>query len=172
MLKIAGIVLVLAAAWGYGSGLVAQLVRHRDNLFACKEMTELLIGEIRYGKTPLQDAFSLIAARLKEPLSGILKSISKEICQNNYKSLEVVWENKFQAAQKELYFTAEEMEVVKGIGKNLGYLDVQMQVQHLTLYQKQMAGFLEQTEKTEKEKKKLYRSLSMMAGAMVVLLLV
>ena len=172
MLKIMGIILVLAAAWGYGSGLAAQLVRHRDNLFACKEMTELLIGEIRYGKTPLQDAFSLIAVRLKDPISGILKDISREICQNNYKSLEMVWQKKFQSAHKELGFTEEEMNVLNGIGKNLGYLDAQMQVQHLTLYQKQIAGFLEQTEKTAGEKKKLYRSLSMMVGAMVVLLLV
>ena len=172
MLKVFGILLVLAASWGYGSGLAAQLNRRRKHLFACGEMLEMLMGEIRYGKTPLGEAFVQTAARMGGIFGEILNKIAGEIEKNNYRSLELVWKECFGERQKELGFTGEELEVIKNIGKNLGYLDVQTQMAHLTLYQKQVAGLQEQADKIWKEKKKLYRSLSMAAGVMVILLLV
>lgn len=172
MLKLFGILLVLSASWGYAGALVAQLNRRKKHLFDCGEMLELLMGEIHYGKTPLREAFLQTASRLEGCFGEILNEIAEKIAKNNYRSLELVWKECFESRQKELGFTKEEMEVVKNIGKNLGYLDIQTQMAHLTMYQKQMEGFLEQEEKTSKEKKKLYRSLSMVAGVMVILLLV
>lgn len=172
MLKIAGIVFVVLASWGYGSGLIRQVRLHRDNLFACRELLDLLLGEIKYGKTPLGEAFQMIAQRLKEPFNSTLQQIAKELSGKQYESLLEIWNRCFQEKQKELLFTEEEMRILYGIGKNLGYLDTDMQMRHLTLYQKQVDGFLEQMEQTVKEKTKLYRSLSLMVGAMVILLLV
>ncbi len=172
MLKVAGAVIVFLAAWGYGSSLVGQLNRHRDQLFACGEMLEMLMGEIRYGKTPFQDAFARISERMQEPFSGVLREISGEISKNQYESLEHIWVETFEKRKKELFFASGEWEVLKGIGKNLGYLDVQAQIQHLTLYRKQIQKCLEELEKGAKEKKRIYRSVSLMVGAMVVLIFV
>lgn len=172
MLKLFGILMILIASWGYAGSLVTQLNHRRKHLGDCGEMLELLMGEIRYGKTPLQEAFLQTASRLGGILGEILKEIAEKLAENNYRSMEQVWNECFENRQKELGFTKEELEVVKNIGKNLGYLDIQTQMAHLTMYQKQMEGFLQQVEKTSKEKKKLYRSLSMVAGVMVILLLV
>ncbi len=171
MLKVAGAVIVCLAAWGYGCSLVRQLDRHRDQLFACGEMMELLMGEIRYGKTPFWDAFLRIAERMQEPFSSVLREISVEITKNQYESLEHIWVETFEKKKKELSFAPGEWEILKGVGKNLGYLDVQAQIQHLTLYRKQMQKCLEELEKGAKEKKRIYRSVSLMVGAMVVLIL-
>lgn len=171
MLKIFGIILVLAASWGYGNGLVARLGRHRENLTACREILDLLSGEIRYGKTPLNEAFVQISDRIGGTAGRLLRKIADQIESGGYRSLEAVWKEAFTDAGKELELTDQELKVMLRAGKNLGYLDVQAQVSNLKLYSRQIEIFLEQAEKTAAEKKKLYRSLSMAAGLLVVLLL-
>lgn len=172
MLKVCGIVFILAASWGYGNGLIARLSRHRDNLISCREILDLLAGEIRYGKTPMNEAFLLISDRIGGIAGKILKQIADKIATGRYRSLEAVWIEAFTAAGKDLELTQQELKVILRAGKNLGYLDVQAQVSNLKLYSQQIDSFLEQAEKTAAEKKKLYRSLSMAAGLLVVLLLV
>lgn len=171
MLKVCGIIFILAASWGYGNGLAARLGRHRDNLAACREMLDLLAGEIRYGKTPLNEAFLHISERIGGTAGTILRQIADNIAAGGYSSLEEVWREAFQKAGRELELSDQELRVVMRAGKNLGYLDIQAQVSELKLYSRQMELFLEQAEKTVSEKKKLYRSLSMAAGLIVVLLL-
>lgn len=172
MLKLAGGVLVLLASWGYGAGLIAQVRSRRDHLSACRELLELLLGEIKYGKTPLGDAFVGIAQRLGEPFQTALVQISEELADRQCASLQEIWNARFREKQKELLFSDEEMHVLYGIGKNLGYLDADMQMRHLALCQKQVEEFQERTKRELREKTKLYRSLSLAAGAMAVLLLI
>ena len=131
-----------------------------------------VLGEIQYGKAPLQEACLQIGERLPDPFREVLHSISEEISKKNYQSFEWVWREQFQLREKEFYFTEQEMEVLLGIGKNLGYLDVDAQIRHLQLYQREVDELLERMQRTAKEKKKVYRSVSLMIGAMVILLFV
>ncbi|MBQ8662882.1 MAG: stage III sporulation protein AB [Eubacterium sp.] len=171
-MKIIGVIIVMIASWGYGSGLIHRLNQHQKQLFSLRELLDLFLGEIQYGKAPLQEACLQIGERLPDPFREVLHSISEEISKKNYQSFEWVWREQFQLREKEFYFTEQEMEVLLGIGKNLGYLDVDAQIRHLQLYQREVDELLERMQRTAKEKKKVYRSVSLMIGAMVILLFV
>ncbi len=171
-MKILGIIVVIIASWGYGSGLINRLQQHQNQLFSLQELTGLFLGEIQYGKSPLQEACLQIGNRLPSPYSDVLHNISEELSKKNYQSFEVVWREQFQLRKKEFYLTEQEKAVLLGIGKNLGYLDVDAQIRHLQMYQIEASQMLEQLQKTVKEKKKLYRSVSLMVGAMVILLFI
>lgn len=171
-MKIIGIIIVIIASWGYGSGLIYRLQKHQDQLFSLQELIGLFLGEIQYGKSPLQEACLQIGNRLPEPYSNVLHNVSEELSKKKYQSFEVVWREQFQLRKREFYLTEQEMAVLFGIGKNLGYLDVDAQIRHLQMYQMEANQLLEQLQKTVKEKKKVYRSVSLMVGAMVILLFV
>ena len=172
MLKVVGVIVIFLASLGYGSSLISQVQRHRDNLFFCAEMIDLLAAEIQYGRTPLREAFSRIARRLPEPFAEILHNLAVKLETEGYVSLPEVWKEGFQCKQKELGYTELEMETIYGIGSNLGYLDAGLQLRHLQSYREQMERFLEQMDQQIRQKKKIYRSVSLMVGAMAILLLI
>lgn len=171
-MKVMGVILVMLASWGYGSGLIRRLNQHREQLFSLGELIELFLGEIQYGKQPLQEACIQIGNRMQPPFKEVLCAIGQRISEKKYESFEMVWYEQFQNKGKEFFFTEQEKVVLYGVGKNLGYLDIDAQVRHLWLYKNEVNGLLEQLEKTMKEKKKVYRSVSLMVGAMVILLFV
>ena len=172
MIKITGVIIVLLASWGYGSGLIHRLNQHKNQLFSLQELIDLFLGEIQYGKQPLQEACALIGQRMPAPFRDVLLEISKELELKKFQSFEMVWRQQFQKQEKEFAFTEQEKQVLYGIGKNLGYLDVDAQVRHLQLYQREVGNLIEQLEQSAKEKKKVYRSVSLMVGAMVILLFI
>lgn len=171
-MKIVGVLIVLIASWGYGSHLINKLNQHRNQLFFLRELIDLFLGEIQYGKSPLQEACLTIGERMSEPFQEVLFCISEELSKHKYQSFESVWREQFQLKEKEFYFTEQEFSQLYGIGKNLGFLDVEAQIRHLQLYRTQIDELLEQQQKSMKEKKKVYRSVSLMVGAMVILLFV
>lgn len=172
MVKIIGVIIVAVASWGYGSHLIYRLNQHRDQLFSIREMVDFFLGEIQYGKVPLQEACMMVGDRLPQPFKETLYAISEELSKNHYQSFEAIWREQFLIKEKELYLIEQELTLLYGIGKNLGVLDIEAQLRHLQLYRNQIDEVLEQQQKTMREKKKVYRSVSLMVGVMVILLFV
>lgn len=162
----------MIASWGYGSGLIYRLQQHRNQLFALREMIDLFLGEIQYGKSPLKEACQQIGQQMGQPFQEVLKEIAKDLSNNHYESFQKIWQQQFDLRKKEFYFSGQEMDLLYGLGKYLGYLDVEAQIRHLKLYQTQVDERLEQQQQTMKDKKKVYRSVSLMVGVMVVLLFI
>ena len=171
MLKLIGSVMVLLACVGYAGGLLRQIVRHRDILKSCMELTELLTGEIRYERIPIAEALRRIQGKVDDELSKILCAVADSMEKGDYGSMEEVWNRNFAQAGKGLLLTEEEMQEVKNIGKNLGFLDFDVQVSHLTGCRERLKRSLDKIQKELDEKKKLYRSLSLAAGIFAILIL-
>ena len=146
-MKVIGVILVLLASWGFGSGLIQRLNQHREQLFSLGEMIDLFLGEIQYGKLPLQEACLHISYRMKSPFKEILCSIGERISEKRYESFEVVWQEQFQKQKKEFFLTESEKHVLYGVGSQLGYLDIDAQIRHLQLYRKEVHNLLKQLEK-------------------------
>ena len=53
----------------------------------------------------------------------------------------------------------------------LGYLDVQMQIQALELYEKRLEGSLQMWEREKEKKARLYPVLGTMGGALICLMI-
>lgn len=172
MLKLIGAAIIFGASFGYGSSLSAQIQRHRDNLFSCLELIDLLSGEIQYGRAPLKEAFLRLSKRVKYPFDVILQELSEKMDHGGYISFPKVWKDEFRCRKTELGYTDAELEIVYGIGSNLGYLDTDSQTRHLQSYREQMEHVLAQMDQQIRQKKKIYRSVSLMAGLMVILLLI
>ena len=70
------------------------------------------------------------------------------------------------------YFTEEELGLLERVGENFGYLDVQMQLKNLELYMEQAQVLIEKAQKELKDRQKVARTLSLMCGLFLVILLI
>lgn len=171
MLKIIGCVFILTACVGYGGSLLGRIARRRDVLQSFLELTELLAGEIRYERIPMAEALYKIRGKLDGELSEVLLAIADGLEEGGYASMEELWNQSFGEAAGRLLLTDEELGEVKDIGKNLGFLDFDVQVKHLQGCKERILKRLAKTQRDLDEKKKLYRSLSLAAGIFVILAL-
>lgn len=64
----------------------------------------------------------------------------------------------------------EEKRKISLLGERLGYLDREMQIRQLELYEEDFQFLLQKLKKDAVEKKKLYRSLGVMGGIMLTIL--
>lgn len=171
MLKIAGSVLVMLACLGYAGGLLRQMSRRRDILRSCLEMTELLAGEIRYERAPVAEALRRICGRLDGDLETVIRGIADRLEEGGYGSMEEVWDAGFLREKEKLPLTKEELDGVREIGKNLGFLDLAVQIDHLAGCRERLGRNLDKVQRELDEKRRLYRSLGLAAGIFVILIL-
>lgn len=172
MVKIFGSVLVMAACIGYTNGLMEKQKYHENVLQSLVHILGLLMGEIRYERLPMADAFCRLDKKYNGPAGAVLKQISDKLATVSYENLESVWEEAFHGGQKELMLTDEELDILLDAGKNLGYLDAETQISHLQVCQQRMMQKLDAVRKDIAGKRKVYRYLGVAAGVLVILILV
>ena len=71
---------------------------------------------------------------------------------------------------RENALSAEEKERIAQLGERLGYLDREMQLRQLSLYESEFERMIQKAKETAPAKKKLYHSLGVFGGAMLAIL--
>ena len=172
MLKVIGACLILGTAAVFGLQLKNQVSMHLKQLIGFKEMLLMLSGEMSYAKTPLTEAFQNIAARGREPFGPLLLEVAERLEQERESPLSDIWQSAVEHQKKTFYFSKEELFMLKDLGGNFGYLDIQMQLNHLALYIQQVESRIGQAQQELTAKQKMYQYLSVMSGLFLILLLI
>lgn len=172
MLKLTGAGLIIFAAVALGIQLKQRLAQHVEQLIRFKEILLMLSGEMSYARTPLTEAFQNIAVRGKEPFGPLLAEVAGRLEQERESTLSHIWQSAVEHQKKAFCFSKEEFELLKGIGQNFGYLDIQMQLNHLNLYIRQVETRIGQAQQELAARQKMYQYLSVMSGLFLVLLLI
>ena len=162
----------MIACIGCSGHLLEKQKQHRDVLQSLISMAELLSGKIRYERQPMEEALLGLNRRYPSPAGNVLGQIADRLSKGTYENLEDVWRQLFFQEQKQLMLTDEELDIVLEMGKNLGYLDAEAQVQHLKSCCQQLGRKLLEAQRELEEKRKVYRYLGVAVGVMVVLILV
>ena len=89
---------------------------------------------------------------------------------NTEESLSVIFQNCTEEYLAEICLTSEEKRKISLLGERLGYLDREMQLRQLELYETDFQYLLQNLQKDKAEKKKIYRSLGAMGGIMLAVL--
>ena len=87
---------------------------------------------------------------------------------NTTKSYPERWE----IAVKQLMLTKDAEKVALTIGKELGKLDLKTQTEQLMFLEKSLEDFLKEQRRTLEGKQKIYKSLSLLAGVIITILLI
>ena len=170
MLKLVGAVLIIFASAGLGYLKSRELMLHEKNLEEFLQVILCLKGEIRCGNSSLSDALRDTACRCRGRYEEFLERVAACIEANTEEKLSIIFQNCTENYLTDIKLDEDERRKISLLGEKLGYLDREMQIRQLELYETDFLYLLQNLRKDKEEKKKIYRSLGAMGGILLAIL--
>ncbi len=154
---------------GFSYGQVFTL--RYENLLYLEQCIKILETEIVFATSPLPEALSNVARKGKARVSFVFEEIKKDLISNRRDS---IYES-FLAIEKILYenfhFKKEDVEIFISLGRVLGSSDRLDQAKIFRLILNQIEGQIGEAKEEKNQNEKLYRSLGIITGIGIVILL-
>ena len=120
---------------------------------------------------PLCSAFYEAGGKLKDPFGSFLREVSGKLSSLGGRNFESVYRECAQNYMKLLNIQKEEEELFFSLGSRLGYLDLEMQMKELLLYEEELTRRTEELHREiQPAKKKVYESLGILGGILLAVL--
>ena len=131
----------------------------------------MLCGEIKYTKVPFQEAFGHISRRQMGDYQKWLAELSHMLEERVSLSFTELWERAIENNLQDTALKKEDINQLKILGANMGYLDEEMQLNTLQLYLDQLDGEIQTAQGSLAEKRRLCNCLGVMGGILIVIVL-
>ena len=166
-----GAITLVASCAALGFYLAAQEGFRVHDLQEFKKALMILNSEIEHLRAPLPIACANIARRVKEPVTTLFANFSQLLAENEGETAYQLWVQAMEGQKSRTHLAAEDWDVLEGFGKTLGYLDKQMQ-QSAIAYTVDYIDEKTISLHTQSDKnKRMYRSLGVIGGLLLVVLL-
>ena len=172
MLKLVGSMLILIASIGLASSIQNELKQHQERLFELRSLLIKIFWEMNYSLRPVEMVLLYQIETQDECLGIILKEIGECLMKKEAKCGEDIWQEVFHKYRKELGLKAEESEVIEQAGRAFFGKSVEENQKVLSLYQERLDFLMEVEQKERKEKQKVYQTVCIMSGLVLIILLV
>ena len=147
----------------------ALYLRKSRNLLTFQKGIGILEGEISYGRTPLPDAFCEMAKRTSGRVSVFFDEVSGKL-ESGTGEFSDIWSGAIEKMFRERELGTEDRHELEELGNTLGYLDVDMQLQALKLYQSRLDQSIRSWEREKEKRTRLYPILGVISGLLICLL--
>lgn len=171
MLKSVGLLFLFLGCLFFGLTQSMDLKKRLKLLTELRRTLKLLSGEIRCVHSPLPEAFVRVGKKVSEPYSGFLQAAAEGMEGEKKRPLGEI----FQENQSLFLGTAlnkEDQEMILELGRQMGYLDITMQLQTLELFGEALEESINNAAEDYSKKAKMYRYLGVLTGLFLVMLLV
>ena len=171
MLKMIGVLLVVTASTGLGFSVSRDLKLRIDQLHYLRKLMLMLQGEIKYVKAPLPEAFASIGRRSREPFQAFFAGVAQDMDHCEGETFQEIWDRRIREDLRETRLTKTDLESLRHMGENIGYLDHEMQLGTLGLYTEQLENEIHAAEKVFGSKSRIYHCLGVMGGIFIAILI-
>ncbi len=172
MLKIAGIIFLLAGAVGFSYSLCNDRKKQLQLLKEVRYFYQLMQGEMQYTRMPLPLIFKNLSQSLSEPLGSIVLKIGEEITPEQENDFSNVWESQIRKGLRESPLTKEQKKSLLRFPEFMSLADCDGQTTALQRQITELDGWIGQLEEEAKSKNKVIMSLGIAAGMFLVILLI
>lgn len=172
MLKLLGSVLILIASIGLAYSIQIELKEHQKRLFELRSLLTKIFWEMNYSMRPVEMVLLYQIETQDEALAGILREIGECLMKKEAKCGEDIWQEVFRKHRRELGLKPEEGELMEQVGRAFFGKSVEENQKILSLYQERLDFLIEVERKERKEKQKVYQTVCVMSGLMLIILLV
>jgi stage III sporulation protein AB len=171
MMKLLGAALIVLTGAMIGHLKARRLADRPAQIRRFIRALQQLETEISYGFTPLPEAMQRLAQQTSEPLTSLFRGMAAKLIPGLGWTVKESWE---QAVIEHWPYTAMregEQDILLQLGHSLGTTDREDQLKHLRLAGSQLMGM--ETEAVEDQKKfeKMWRSLGLLGGALIVVIM-
>lgn len=171
MIRLLGMLCILAGSAGIGMRMAEELELRVREIQTLRHLTIALRGEIRYMRQPLPEAFLHLAENAPPPFARFFQSTAKELEQRSGGTAGEIWKKNLAEHLSGLHISTQERAELERLGTMLGYLDVEMQVNALDLYLEQLKLCAARAGETAKRQKRLYQYMGALGGAALAILI-
>lgn len=172
MTKLLGAVLVITASAGIGYMTGLDYQKYLEELRYLKMIMLQIKGEIGYTRGALFEVTGRTARRIREPYSSWLSNMSKVLEARSENSFSRIWTSCIETDLKQTRLKKEDIEDLKQMGVNLGYLDTSMQLGMLELYMERLELKIQQVQSDVASKRRVWNCLGVLFGMFVTIMLV
>ena len=170
-IKTVGMLCIIASATTLG-WYVDRIKKYRiEDLDDLKKILYMLHGEVAYSITPLPLALKEIISKSQARINCIFKELLKLIDNKTGEGISALWDQAITNLKPYIYLEEEDIKNLASFGQTLGYLDKEMQKKTIEIT---LAHIEEQIKKLERQQEKngrLYRSLGVLGGCLICILL-
>lgn len=172
LLKILGslIIIISCSLIGYIYGNTFS--KRVKNLIYLRNCIQLLETEIMYSSSPIPEALENVFKKGNKEISFIFKEIKEHLLSDRSRGIDESFKIICNKYKTHLSFTFEDIEVITSLGKNLGKSDRLHQQKFFKLIITQLEGQQIDAEEKKKKNEKMYKSLGLLSGIALVILLI
>lgn len=171
MMKWMGVVCILTGALGMGWYLQQNLRRHLILLGELKQALICMRNELIYTRCPMSELYASAQQCVGLELKECFVRLEEQTQENAQAEACQIWNSVWNLQSKQLGFTKEEQRILRQAGQKLGGMEVNQQAELLQFAQEQLEERLEQYRRTQRQQEYLYRSLSLLGGLFLIILL-
>lgn len=169
-MRFIGCGLIIGASTGMGYLFGAEIRRRLEDLKAAKTIAILLRGDIRYAQTALPEALENVSKRHEGRLAPFFKRVSTDLKEFSGLTLSEIWNRAIKEELSKTSMNKKDKECLKELGEQLGYLDKDMQMNHIDWYITQVEEDMREITLDAKDKIRLYRSLGLLFGIFITII--
>ena len=170
-LKVIGSVFLIFSAAAIGFVKAEELKCRVERMEEMKRMMILLQGELRFHRAELSEAFENVAERVQEPFRDFLKETGSRL-EKKEAGFDEIWEETSIKILTVEGIRREDEQLLDLLKSSLGYLDLTLQTETLNLAILQTEDSINQAKEQQARKGKLYQTMGVTVGALLVLLII
>lgn len=171
LMRLLGAVAVVGGAAALGFYYASLEKERTQDLLELKKALLILSSEIEYMRTPLPTASTNIGKRAQRWVGPLFTRFGELLTNNESETAYRLWMQAITEMKGSTNLTNEDWEVVEGFGKTLGYLDKQMQQNAIGYVVEYIDEKAETLQKKSETNKKMYRSLGILGGLLLAVVL-
>lgn len=131
----------------------------------------LIQSEIRYSRTYLGEIFYEIGEKEKEPYRSWLIDVSEKLNEFTGERFEDIWKESICRNLNNLSLQEPDLEILKNVGTQLGFSDINAQIRLIDLYLEQLERSIKEVHEQIQTKVRLYHCMGVMSGLFIIILL-
>lgn len=149
-----------------------RIIHQYQELLYLKKAVLLIHGEIRYNCGTVGEVFFNVSKRLKEPYKSSFKTLSEELENHSGEDFSHMWNAYVTEPVSKSGLSGQDVERFKELGENIGYLDMQMQLNYLDFYIEKLNIRIDEAKTSLDGNVKLCRTLGVMGGLLAAIFMI
>lgn len=172
MLKALGSMLTITASVGIAYTIRRELTEHLRLLYELRKLFVDISYAAFESRQPVEILLGCFVRTGEDRLNDACKEIAECLIEKKEGAGEDVWKKVFGEYRKTLHLTNEEMEVIESAGSAFFGKSMDENREHLALVLERLDYLIGMAREEQREKQKVYGTISVVCGLMVVILLV
>jgi len=170
IVKLVGAVLVLTSATAIGSLLALQVKEQEEWLKDIKMSLFLLAGELNYHQMPLPEAMRRAGVRHGGRMKGFYNRVGTELEKKEGDSFFTIWRRQVQENLKNAPLRKEQKDAFLEIGMYFTEADANVRENAIEFYLNRLEEDIVFLRKNGKEKAYMFRTMGMLGGMFLLIL--